>query len=90
MDKNKCVAVNGDRRWSSKAAGTWSSPARCRSQGGEEDEDGDLLPVITKWYGLARLAKWATLVGFGQVSQSPLFSVSFSFLFLLISFSDFN
>jgi hypothetical protein len=55
MDKNKCVAVNGDCRRSSKAAGTWSSPARCQSQGGEEDEDGDLLPVITKRYQ----ADWA-------------------------------
>jgi hypothetical protein len=85
MDKNKCVAVNGDRQWSSKAAGTWSSPVRCRSQGGEEDKDGDLLPVIMKRYGLAGPAKWATLVGFGQVSQFPLF---FCFFFFFIS-SDF-
>jgi hypothetical protein len=97
-DKNIVVAVNGFRRWSSKASGNVASSSACRPDGRGEEEDDHLHRLgpthrsdtesvsrpVRSWAGL-----WADSVGFGQVSHSPIFSISFSFLFLLFSVLEF-
>jgi hypothetical protein len=93
-DKNIIVAVNGFRQWSSKVSGNVASSSACRLNGRGEEEDDHLHCVgPTRWSDTESVSRpvhswaglWADSVGFDQVSHSPIFSVSFSFLFLLFS-----
>jgi hypothetical protein len=87
-DENEDVAVNGARRWSSMAAGTW--PRRRRVAGIEEEEEDFFFSPWPKRYGrpgrLLGQAKWAGSVGFGPGKSFPLFSVLFLFLFSVFNF----
>jgi hypothetical protein len=62
-------------------------PACCRVGGGRRRR---FLLSPPKMVSRTGLAKWAALVGFGQVRLSSFFSILISFLFLLISVFDFN
>jgi hypothetical protein len=88
MDQTEYVVVNGFRRWSAEAAGTW--PRRRRVAGTEEEEEEFFFSPWSKRYGrpgrLLGQAKWAGSVGFGLVSVSFILSASYSFLFSIFLF----
>jgi hypothetical protein len=84
MDQTEYVVVNGFRRRSAEAAGTW--PRRRRVAETEEEEEFFFSPWSKRYGRPGRLpgqAKWAGSVGFDLVSVSFILSASYSFSIFL-------